>query len=84
MSDADILRKSCAELAAAIRSGTTSAVKAMETVLARANAVQPRLNAFLRIDAELALDAARLADRELSRGHLRGPLHGVPRAHKDM
>ena len=84
MSDADILRKSCAELAAAIRSGTTSAVKAMETVLARANAVQPRLNAFLRIDAELALDAARLADRELSRGHLRGPLHGVPMAHKDM
>jgi aspartyl-tRNA(Asn)/glutamyl-tRNA(Gln) amidotransferase subunit A len=46
--------------------------------------VQPKLNAFLRIDTALALDAARLADRNLARGHLRGPLHGVPMAHKDM
>jgi aspartyl-tRNA(Asn)/glutamyl-tRNA(Gln) amidotransferase subunit A len=56
----------------------------MEVTLARANAVQPRLNAFLRIDTDLALDAARLADQDLVRGHVRGPLHGVPMAHKDM
>jgi aspartyl-tRNA(Asn)/glutamyl-tRNA(Gln) amidotransferase subunit A len=59
-------------------------VRAMETTLARAQAVQPKLNAFLRLDTELALDAARLADKDLARGHLRGPLHGVPMAHKDM
>ncbi|MSQ54094.1 MAG: amidase [Betaproteobacteria bacterium] len=84
MKDADILELSCAELAAAIRERKTSAVKALEAALARANAVQPKLNAFLRIDADLALDAARLADKDLARGHLRGPLHGVPMAHKDM
>ena len=84
MNAAAILELSSAGLAAAIRGRKVSAVQAMEAVLARAAAVQPRLNAFLRIDGELALETARLADHELARGHLRGPLHGVPMAHKDM
>jgi aspartyl-tRNA(Asn)/glutamyl-tRNA(Gln) amidotransferase subunit A len=84
MKDAEILELSCAQVAAAIRERRVSAVAAMEAALARAKAVQPALNAFLRIDDTLAMDAARLADRDLARGHLRGPLHGVPMAHKDM
>ena len=84
MNDPQILELSAAGLAAAIRDRKVSAVRAMEATLARAQAVQPKLNCFIRIDAELALDAARLADRDLARGHLRGPLHGVPMAHKDM
>ena len=84
MNDSAILELSCAGLARAIRDKQVSAAKAMEATLARAHAVQPKLNAFLRIDTDLALDAARLADRDLARGHLRGPLHGVPMAHKDM
>ncbi len=84
MNDAQILELSCAGVATAIRERRVSAVKTMEATLTRAQAVQPKLNAFLRIDAELALDAARLADKDLARGHLRGPLHGVPMAHKDM
>ena len=84
MNDTDVLNLSCTGLAGAIREGRVTAVRAMEATLARAQAVQPKLNAFLRIDIEMALDAARLADRDLARGHLRGPLHGVPMAHKDM
>ena len=84
MNDAEILALSASGLARAIREKRISAVKAMEAALARAQAVQPKLNAFLRIDAELALAAARLADKDFARGHLRGPLHGVPMAHKDM
>ena len=84
MNEAAILEFSCAGLAQAIRDKQVSAVKAMEATLARAQAVQPKLNSFLRVDTDLALDAARLADRDLARGHLRGPLHGVPMAHKDM
>jgi aspartyl-tRNA(Asn)/glutamyl-tRNA(Gln) amidotransferase subunit A len=84
VTEAQILDLSCAELARAIAAGRITAVKALEATLARAAAVQPRLNCFLRIDAETALGAARLADREIARGHLRGPLHGVPMAHKDM
>jgi aspartyl-tRNA(Asn)/glutamyl-tRNA(Gln) amidotransferase subunit A len=84
MNAAAILELSAAELAGAIRENKVSALSAMEAALARAQAVQPKLNAFLRVDAELALAAARLADQEHARGHLRGPLHGVPMAHKDM
>ena len=56
----------------------------MEAVLERAHAVQPKLNCFIRIDADVALEAAKGADRDLARGYVRGPLHGVPMAHKDM
>jgi aspartyl-tRNA(Asn)/glutamyl-tRNA(Gln) amidotransferase subunit A len=84
MTPGEILELSCAGLAEAIRQRKATAVRAMEAVLARAEAVQPTLNAFLRIDAALALDAARVADQEVARGHLRGALHGVPMAHKDM
>jgi aspartyl-tRNA(Asn)/glutamyl-tRNA(Gln) amidotransferase subunit A len=75
---------SCVQLAAAIRERRTTCVAAMQSVLERARAVQPRLNCFLRIDEESALAAAHLADREIARGYVRGPLHGVPMAHKDM
>ena len=75
---------SCTELAAAIRARRTTSVAAMEAVLERARQVQPELNCFLRIDEDSALAAAHLADRELARGYVRGALHGVPMAHKDM
>jgi aspartyl-tRNA(Asn)/glutamyl-tRNA(Gln) amidotransferase subunit A len=72
------------EVAALVRRREASATEVLDAVLARAKAVQPKLNCFLRIDEEPAREAARLADVELARGHLRGPLHGVPMAHKDM
>jgi aspartyl-tRNA(Asn)/glutamyl-tRNA(Gln) amidotransferase subunit A len=45
---------------------------------------QPRLNAFMAIEAEQALAAADEADASLAKGNSRGALHGVPLAHKDM
>ncbi len=79
-----IVGLSCADLARAIRSKSLTSLAAMEAVLARAGEVQKTLNCFVRIDADEALAAARLADAELARGVVRGPLHGVPMAHKDM
>ncbi len=84
MNEADILELSSAGLANAIRAGKVTCVSAMESVLERAERVQPALNCFIRIDREEALAAARVADLERARGALRGPLHGVPMAHKDM
>jgi aspartyl-tRNA(Asn)/glutamyl-tRNA(Gln) amidotransferase subunit A len=72
------------EVAAKIRAREASCTEILESVLARAKAVQPQLNAFLRIDESLARSAAKLADEELASGRVRGPLHGVPMAHKDM
>ena len=79
-----LIALSCAELAAAIRERRTTSVAAMQAVLERARQVQAELNCFLRVDEDTALAAAHLADRELARGYVRGPLHGVPMAHKDM
>src|ERR1700748_1504864 len=45
---------------------------------------QPKLNAFMAIEAEAALKAADEADAALARGRKSGVLHGVPLAHKDM
>jgi aspartyl-tRNA(Asn)/glutamyl-tRNA(Gln) amidotransferase subunit A len=45
---------------------------------------QPKLNAFMAVEAEAALKAAHEADADLAKGKSRGALHGVPLAHKDM
>jgi aspartyl-tRNA(Asn)/glutamyl-tRNA(Gln) amidotransferase subunit A len=45
---------------------------------------QPRLNAFMALEAEQALKAADEADAALAKGNAKGVLHGVPLAHKDM
>ncbi|MCY7371604.1 MAG: amidase [Polaromonas sp.] len=84
MSPNAIVELSAAGLAHAIRRKEVTAHSAMEAVLARADSVQTKLNCFVRIDHDEALAAAHLADAELARGVVRGPLHGVPMAHKDM
>ena len=45
---------------------------------------QPKLNAFMAIEADAALKAADAADAALAKGKASGVLHGVPLAHKDM
>ena len=71
------------EAATAIAAGTLSSQAATEACLARIEAWQPKVNAFIRIDRDRALAQARERDRERAQGRLRGPLHGVPLAHKD-
>jgi amidase len=73
-------RLSATELASGIRAGRFSAREAMEAHLARIEAVNPRLNAIVTLDAEGALAAADAADRMAPAG----PLHGVPVAVKDL
>ena len=72
------------DLAAAIRRRKVSSVEATKALLARIKKWQRKINAFARIEAEDAMKAARAADRALANGKIRGPLHGVPLAHKDM
>ncbi len=61
-----------------------SSREATQSCLTRIAQWQPRLNAFMAIEAEAALAAADDADAALAKGNNRGALHGVPLAHKDM
>ena len=67
-----------------IRRGRASALEVTDACLRKIEAWQPRVNAFLEVEGEAARKAARSRDRELRRGEVRGPLHGVPLAHKDV
>lgn len=72
------------EATALLRERKISAVDLLNAQLARAHAVQPHINAFIRFDEESAHHRARALDADAARGHFHGPLHGVPMAHKDM
>ncbi len=72
------------EVGRKLRSGETTAVALTECMLERIDAYNGRLNAYVTVTASLAREQARKADEELSRGHDRGPLHGVPVAVKDI
>jgi aspartyl-tRNA(Asn)/glutamyl-tRNA(Gln) amidotransferase subunit A len=72
------------EVAAAIRRRKLSSVELTRSLLERIARWQPKLNAFVRVEADDALAAAKAADRALARRGPKGPLHGVPLAHKDM
>ena len=52
--------------------------------MARIDRLQPVVNAFIGLDGDAAMDAARAADETLSNGGDVPPLHGVPMAHKDL
>ena len=75
---------SLAGVAKAIAEKRLSSQEVTRSCLHRIAQWQPRLNAFMSIEAEAALEAAEAADTALARGGHRGALHGVPLAHKDM
>lgn len=78
-----ILEASIAEIGARLRSGDTTSEALTVAALRRAQSDSAHLNAFIRIRAEQAIAQARDLDREAARGRWRGPLHGIPLAHKD-
>lgn len=73
-----------AQAGAALRSRGISSVELTQRCLDRIAKLNPDLNAFITITADFALARARELDRELAQGVDRGPLHGIPIAHKDL
>ncbi len=78
-----IHRETLTQLSADLRARKVSSVELVRTFLARIEASQPTLNAFVSITAEQALADAEAADRRLAGGG-GGALEGVPIGHKDL
>jgi len=80
----DVLYLTVAELGERIHSRRLSPVELTESYLDRIRRHAPELNAFATVTPDLALDEARAAEREISKGGYRGPLHGIPYGAKDL
>ncbi|GBE11152.1 glutamyl-tRNA(Gln) amidotransferase subunit A [bacterium BMS3Bbin12] len=75
--------KTVAELSAALGAGEASSEEITRALLARVERLDARLNSFITVTAERALEQARTADRRRARGEA-GPLTGIPIAYKDI
>ena len=73
-----------AAAAAGLRRKQFSAVELAEACLDRIDAHDAKLHSFITLTADLALEQARRAEKELRGGLDRGPLHGLPFALKDL
>jgi aspartyl-tRNA(Asn)/glutamyl-tRNA(Gln) amidotransferase subunit A len=71
-------------LAELIRTKKLSPVEYMQALLARIEALEPKINAFAYLAADQAMDAARAAEAALMSGNRIGRLHGVPVTIKDL
>jgi amidase len=82
---ADLTDLSASELSSAIRQGLVSCVEVMQAYLERIDRYNAVYNAIVsRVDNEILLKQAALADNDLHEGRYRGWLHGMPHAVKDL
>jgi aspartyl-tRNA(Asn)/glutamyl-tRNA(Gln) amidotransferase subunit A len=80
----DILYLPVRELGARLRTRKISPVELTESYLARSERLSRQFNSYVTITRELALEQARSSEKEITAGHYRGPLHGIPYAAKDL
>jgi len=78
-----MLNASLKELSAGLGQRKFSSVELTKAFLARIEALNGRLNAFITVDAEKSLAQARAADARIAKGSAQ-PLTGIPVAHKDI
>ena len=75
---------SISEATARVARGEITSHKLTEECLAKIEALNPKLNAFITVTADQALAQARHADKEIAAGRRIGPLHGIPISLKDL
>jgi len=80
----DILFQSVHDLSSQISARKISPVELTQSYLARLETLGPKLGATAAITADLALQQARQAEKEIAAGRSRGPLHGIPYGAKDL
>src|SRR5258708_39168694 len=65
-------------MAEQVRQKKISPIALVEAHLARIEKLNPKINAFVHVNAERALAAARESEAAVMRGDVLGPMHGVP------
>jgi aspartyl-tRNA(Asn)/glutamyl-tRNA(Gln) amidotransferase subunit A len=76
--------QSLLDVSEAIRQRRVSPVEVVTSCLDRIERLQSRLNAFISVTADAALQAANAAEKEIEQGRWKGPLHGIPVGIKDF
>jgi len=84
MNNHGLFFQSIDEVSKLIKTKELSPVELAKSMLQRIHALEPNINAFIRVLDEDVLKQATLLEEELSKGIYRGPLHGVPIAIKDI
>lgn len=84
MLTADLAYASISDVAPRLAAGDVSPVELTQACLDRIARLDQHVNAFITVLADSALEEARQAEREIQHGQYRGPLHGIPIAHKDL
>jgi aspartyl-tRNA(Asn)/glutamyl-tRNA(Gln) amidotransferase subunit A len=80
----ELIALSLSEAAELVRSREVSPVELTRACLEQIERLNPNLNAFITVTANLALEQAAVAEREIAVGKYRGPMHGIPVALKDL
>ena len=80
----DVLYRTVTELGEDLRSRRLSPVELTQAYLDRIHRYADHFNAFAAVTPDVALEQARMAEREIARGRYRGPLHGIPYGAKDL
>jgi len=84
MKHSDLHYMSIAEVGALIRDRELSPVEYVKSLIERADALNPLLDAYVLATPDVALRQAEKAEEEIAAGNHRGPLHGIPFALKDI
>lgn len=79
----DLTALTIADAARRIAARQLSPVELTRAVLERVERLNPKVGAFITVAGDQAMDAARVAEREIQQGRYRGPLHGIPLGVKD-
>ena len=84
MAIADLAQLSLTEASQLITKRELSPIELTEACIARSEALDPTLNAYITPTFETAREEAKAATEEIAAGRLRGALHGIPFALKDL
>lgn len=84
MHEDDLCFLSALELGAAYRARKVTPSEVTEAVLRQIERVNPQVNAFVTVTADLAREMARESDRRFAGGQVAGPLDGIPIGIKDL